>query len=263
LRSIGKNRLTPRIVILGAKPGAIVPAGDAIYCANAAFLSAPQAAADFAQRVVVASSTIMAKGLPGSNSAIYRRKLDAIRDYDATELVLFEDPGRGDKLEAILAYLGDSMSTRPIRIVPVPFRTQMVQDLVGRYPLLNAEFRRQPIAVQWRDALEIGRWWIGRQLGNHRRDVRAKYRPSTGILALMVAMTEHGENAEYILAGIGLGERNAYQIGGKTLSNGRKQRSAGLPIHTAADAIALRRMNERFTLSSTEPELHGIVKAFD
>lgn len=240
-----------------------MPGGDAIYCANAAFLSAPGAVGDFARRVVVASSTIMAKGLPGSNSEIHTRKLEAIRDFDATELVLFEDPGRGNKLQAILAYVGDSRSNRPIRVIPVPFRTQMVQDLVGSYPLINAEFRSQPVAVQWRDAIEIGRWWIGRQFGNRRHDVRAKYRPSTGVLALLVAIAEHGKNAEYVLAGIGLEERNAYSIGGENLSNGRRQRSAGLPIHAVADAIALTRMKDRFRLSSTEPELHGIVPAFD
>ena len=50
-----------RIVILGAKPGAQLVAGDAVYCANASFLSNPAAVAQFDQRVVVASSLILAK----------------------------------------------------------------------------------------------------------------------------------------------------------------------------------------------------------
>lgn len=205
----------------------------------------------------------MAKGLPGSDgTAIYRTKLDAIRDFDATELVLFEDPGRGNKLSAIRAYVGGKGGKRPLRVIPVAARTQMVRDRVGRYPLLDGEFRTQPLAIQWRDALEIGRWWIAWQLGSRRRDVRARYRPSTGILALLVAMADYGQDAEYVLAGIGLADRQAYSMGGQSLSNGRKQQSAGLPIHTVADAIALGLLAGRYDLSSTEPELNGIIRAF-
>ncbi len=248
---------------MGAKPGAVVPAGDAIYCANAAFLSAPEAVAGFERRVIVASSTIMAKGLPESGGgSIYRTKLDAIRDFEATELVLFEDPGRGDKLSAILAYIRERGSEWPLRVISVAARTQMVRSRLGSYPLIDVQYCTQPLAIQLRDAIEIGRWAIRWQLGRRRNDVRAKYRPSTGILALLVAMSDYGDDAEYVIVGIGLADRQAYSIDGQVLSNGRKQPSKGLPIHTGADAIALRLLKDRFTLSSTEPELQDVLPPF-
>jgi hypothetical protein len=43
----------------------------------------------------------------------------------------------------------------------------------------------------------------------------ALFRPSTGILALIYAINEHGERASYTLSGIGFGERGSYPDGKK------------------------------------------------
>ena len=253
-----------RVVILGAKPRPTIPEGDAIYCANAAFLSAPDVVAGFALRSIVASATILSKGLASGtdNPAIYRTKVDAIRDFDSTELVLFGDPGRGDRLPAIRDYVTARQPGRALRIISVSERTQLVRERLGSYPLIDAEFRTQPLAIQGRDAIEICRWWVAWQLGSRRRDVRAKYRPSTGILALLVALADYGESAEYVMAGIGLADRHAYSIGEQDISNAKQRKSGALPMHTVADAIALRRLRDRLDLSATEAELHGLVRAF-
>lgn len=254
-----------RIVILGAKPGPIIPRGDAIYCANAAFLSAPDEVSGFPQRTIVASSTVLAKGLPSAREApaIYRTKVDAIRDFRSTDLVLFEDPGRGDKLPVIREYVSAGQPERKERLFSVEQRTALTRDWLGTYPLVNAAFRMQPLSVQWRDALEWGKWWVSWQLGSRRRDVRAKYRPSTGILALLVALQDHGYSAEYVLAAIGLTDRQTYLIDGNGVVGSKRRRANVLPMHTVADCIALQRLADRVNLSTTEPELYELVRPFD
>lgn len=253
-----------RIVILGARPGPVIPRGDAIYCANAAFLSAPDEVSGFAQRTIVASSTVLAKGLASGREApaIYRTKVDAIRDFRSTDLVLFEDPGRGDKLPVIRDYLSAGQPDRNERLFSVEQRTALTRDWLGSYPLVDAAFRTQPLVVQGRDALELCRWWISWQIGSRRRDVRAKYRPSTGILALLVALQDHGYSAEYVLAGIGLADRQAYSIDGTGMRVIKQRRSNVLPMHIVADRIALKRLSGRVNLSTTEPELHDLVRPF-
>jgi len=251
-------------VILGSKPGPIIPRGEAIYCANAAFLSAPDKVSGFAQRTIVASSTVLAKGLASGREApaIYRTKVDAIRDFRSTDLVLFEDPGRGDKLPIIRDYLSAGQPERNERLFSVEQRTALTRKWVGSYPLVDAAFRTQPLAVQGRDALEWCRWWISWQLGSRRRDVRAKYRPSTGILALLVALQDHGCSSEYVIAGIGLKDRQTYSIDGNGIVGSKHRHTNVLPMHTVADCIALERLSGRVNLSTTEPELYELLRPF-
>ncbi len=127
-----------------------MPPGDVIYSANAAFLSYPEEFSRFPYRVVVASTTVLAKGLGDHDEdhAVYRMKVDAIRDICAEQLVLLADPGRANHIDSIRQYLtAGRPHERRMRVYSVRERMQLVRRLVGSYPLLERNFISQPLPI--------------------------------------------------------------------------------------------------------------------
>ncbi|RST87538.1 hypothetical protein EJC49_04755 [Aquibium carbonis] len=253
-----------KIVILGAKPGAVIPTADAIYAANAAVMGHEAAFAECRERIVVASSTVLAKGIEheAGGDDLYGRKLAAVRASGASRLVLFADPGRRNHVDRVLSLLATSDPAPATTVISVRERTAMVEN-VGRlrYPVMDRTFFSQPVGVQLRDATEIAGYWLNRVAGDGMKDVRAKYRPSTGILALLLAITENGEAATYIICGIGLSDRNVFLTSGGYRFN-RNNAGHVLPKHTRADMILLARLRERYRLVTTEPELAGLADLY-
>jgi hypothetical protein len=253
-----------QIVILGAKPGAVIPPADAIYAANAAFMGHEQAFGTCRERIVVASSTVLAKGLghEAGGDGLYGEKLAAVRASGATRLVLFADPGRRNQVDRVLNLLATSDPAPATTVVSVRERTALVENTGGlRYPVVDRSFFSQPVGVQSRDAIEIAVYWLNRIAGDGMKDVRAKYRPSTGILALLLAIAENGEAATYIICGIGLSDRNVFLTSGGYRFN-RNNADNVLPKHTQADAIVLAGLRERYRIVTTEPELAGLADLY-
>jgi len=87
-----------------------------------------------------------------------------------------------------------------------------------------------------------------KRLLNNRQDCGAAFRPSTGILSLVLAIDEYGQDAEYVLSGIGFTKRAEYFDGNTT-------RKRELPSHVFADVKILRNLARRYNLSTAEPEL--------
>ena len=246
-----------KIVILGSKPKAIIPNGDKIYCANAAFISNETAIDAFADRVVIASSAVLGAGLSAGATIhdVYKQKLDAVRDAGMSRIILFESPFSPGMAAKVKAYLQSDDQNHDIVVMSVMQRIEMVRSIAqAPYPLIDASFSSQPFAIRVSDRMKIWRWYLNSRFGNGQLDVSPKYRPSTGVLALLQAISENGSNAEYVLAGIGTKKRNIAKV--KTFTETLPDTPAGeLPQHVNADLIILEKMLPRYALSSTEAEL--------
>ncbi|MBC2836160.1 hypothetical protein [Paragemmobacter straminiformis] len=248
------------VVIFGAKPGSALPAGDAIYAANAAIMDRESEAAGFAEKTVVASALVMAKGLieGGPNDALYRRKLETVRHCGFDRLVLFADPGGRDLVNRARGLLEGGFA-KGTTLYSVAERRALTRRIGGcGYPVTDASFFRQPLPVVARDWVEIQKLRLGWLLGQGHKDARAKYRPSTGLLALLVAIAENGPDAHYVLSGIGLAGRNEFLMGGEITRN-KANRADALPKHVQADVILLQKLAGTHRLSTTEPELSPFV----
>ena len=251
-----------KVVILGSKPNAIVPRGDKIYCANAGFLSNEDAVATFADRVAVASSMVLGNGLlPDSrNHEVYRQKLDAVRDAGMSRIILFGAPISPDMATKVAAYLQADGQNPNISVISVVERADLVKSIAGtRYPLVDRSFYSQPFRIRMRDHWLNCRSLWDLRFGNGHLDTSPKYRPSTGILALLQAIRENGNTAEYVLAGIGAKARNVVKV--KTFTAKLRDTPVGeIPEHVTADLIVLRNLVRRYTLSTTEQELTEVVE---
>jgi hypothetical protein len=249
-----------RVVIMGSKPHSIVPSGDIIYCANAAALTDPVAVSKFPRRTVVASGQVVARGI---NSNSLAQTFDEVRaqsvcNFDGQEAVIFLNEGdyRFRLLNDELIRIGPP--SRTIRFIDARGHRALVGRFVGAYPLLDRRFFKQPVRVILLDSIKIAICSLSWIWGSRRLDVSAKYRPSTGILALLLAIRDHGIQTQYILSGIGLGNRDAHILDGKPFEVKRAPRR-DLPLHVVADIIVLQRLAKRFDIRTTEVELEGIL----
>lgn len=246
-----------KIVILGSKPKAVLPQGEKIYCANAAFISNEDAVDRFADRVVVASGAVLGNGLTpdANNHEVYKQKLDAVRDAGMSRMILFASPYSVGMTARVQAYLQADERNPDISVISVMERIELVKSVAhSKYPLIDDAFSSQPFLIRLHDRRENWRCFLNWKFGDGRRDVSPKYRPSTGILALLQAIRENGHNAEYVLAGIGTQDRNIAKV--KTFTATLQGTLAGdLPQHVHADLMVLKKLVGRYALSTTEKEL--------
>jgi hypothetical protein len=96
---------------------------------------------------------------------------------------------------------------------------------------------------------------ILKRLFDQSKTCNSIFRPSTGIISLLMAIDENGVDCEYILAGIGLKNRDDYL-------HTKRSSSASFPIHVFADRKILQALSSRYRITSTEPELMAVLPPF-
>lgn len=254
-----------RILVLGSKPGArFVDAAEA-WCANAAIGFYADEVRRYPVVVNVASAVILRKNASDASShgGLYAKKWRAVTVARPARLILLSAPGDPGCAAGVEAALRAAGYAAPIEHCSVRRRTRLVPDLAGvRYPVVTRALLRQPLAVQLRDIERIVRFiWKSRRGAEH-EDAPGKFRPSTGVLALLLAIAEHGSAADYVLAGIGVAERWAQHAAGTVLVGKTATRHGGLTPHVHADVVILRALAARYAVTTTEPELAGVVPPF-
>lgn len=240
-----------RIVILGAKPGAVIPDGDTIWCANSALVSYAEEVYKFPEVVSVMNPDLLHP----------KERKEGVPDREMNEkyyrLILASRPNRmiltrTSSLELIKGELNAVAFSAPVTGISIYDRRMLVGRISGCYdPIVTSDFFRLPNKVKIRYAGSLASTFLKR-LRNHKKDCGSAFRPSTGVLALVMAINEYGPDAEYVICGIGIHKRLEYISGTKT-----KQRL--LQPHVYADTKVLRKLAHRYSLFTTEPELTALI----
>jgi hypothetical protein len=242
------------VVIVGSKPGASLPRGVAAYFANASIGILGHGGAPFASVVNVVSAVVLRKGRfseDQDHADLYAAKREAICSARPSRLLLVESADHPRLGTELTDWLRESGYPSPIELLSPSHRIDAQVRLSGlRHPVVTRACIDQPLAVVMRDALHVLRHRLGLQRG----EVMGKFRPSTGIVALLQAILEHGPHAEYMLVGIGLSERHLHVVRGAVVS-GKIARPAVLEPHVAADTAILCALARRFVLRAEDPEL--------
>jgi len=240
-----------KVVILGAKPGAVIPEGDSIWCANSALVSYAEQVNRFPEVVSVLNPDLIhpkdrREGAPDRemNEQIYRRVLASHPD----RMILT----RASSLDLLKAELDTAGFSAPVNGVSIYERRMLVGKISGCYdPIVTADFFSLPYKTKIRYAGSLASTFLKRLL-DRKKDCGSAFRPSTGVLALVMAIDEYGPDAEYIIAGVGAKKRLEYLTGTKT--KGRL-----LQPHVYADIKVLRKLARRYSLFTTEPELTSLI----
>jgi len=240
-----------RVVILGAKPGAVIPKGDTIWCANSALVSYAEEVYKFPEVVSVMNPDLLHP----------KERKEGVPDREMNEkyyrLILASRPNRmiltrTSSLELVKGELNAVAFSAPVTGISIYDRRMLVGRISGCYdPIVTSDFFRLPNKVKIRYAGSLASTFLKR-LRNHKKDCGSAFRPSTGVLALVMAINEYGPGAEYVICGIGIHKRLEYLSGTKT--KGRL-----LQPHVYADTKVLRKLADRYSLFTTEPELTSLM----
>lgn len=229
-------------LILGSKPGAIIPPADVVYAANAsASLYKSEIGKNTHLKVVASAYELFhTDGRP-------KRRLAGVIDSDPNELIVTAE-------RRLIPYLQHLKGTLPqttlILLSPQKKRSIFKEIAPLRFPALSVSaYTRSPTRAVATTAsllknLFIQRFW------DPDREVPGCFRPSTGAFTLAYALNEAQPLTTHIVAGIGLS--------GRTLAsqepdhNGSSENRAFEP-HILADRLFFSAIAQEYTLYSTDP----------
>lgn len=242
------------VVVLGSKPGAVIPSGDAIYCANAAIGYYGDRVCRFPFVVSILSPDAIhpkerRAGAP--NREMNERQWEMIISSRIDRMILTRT-GHFDFLKEVLDKAGFSS---PVDSVSAFERRKLVGRISGCYdPIVTSDFFRLPLDKKIRYGGSLTSTFLKRML-DKRKDCGSVFRPSTGILALVFAIADHGQDAEYVICGIGARKRDEYL-------DGKHIHERDLPQHVFADIKVLGSLARRYRISTTESELMQFIPQY-
>jgi hypothetical protein len=248
-----------QIVILGSKPNPKIPKGDAIYCANGAAAGHEQIVGAFAERSVIAPCGLVHRGLSPNlkPNAVDVSRSKTVCAFNGRRTIIFGKSSdvRFAAVKAALLDAGQPDSS--IKFMNRFEQHKLVRNSLGKYPVLDKRFFQQPISAVVRDSARLALckllWALKLE-----KDAPPQYSPSTGIIALLVALREHGPSAKYVLAGIGLSNRDQYIVDNTTIELNRVHQKA-FPKHIVADIIILQHLAKSWHIVSTESDFEGLL----
>jgi hypothetical protein len=250
-----------KIVVLGSKPDAQWPEADEIYCANGAIGFYARELSTASNVVNVVSARILNKSKmlhEKSGSDFYSSKLSAICDANPSRMILVGSIATPDLAIKMGAWLKLNGYESPIEYMDHASRVSAQQQLTGLpYPIPLKTLFQGSLLMAIYDLLDLTLLRLGLKKG----EVNRKYRPSTGIIALLIAIQEHGEGAQYVIAGIGLSQRNIHHVNGQQKSIASKQDRTGMEPHVAADKVVIAALARRYRLQSAESSIDALIKA--
>jgi len=248
-----------RVVILGTKPNAIIPDADIVYCANAAIGFYRDEITKIKRTVSIASVLVLNKHFINKRNIdvdLYHDKWSAVISSSPEKLVLIDPPGHLNTTLRVTKGLAQAAYTAPIEMLGFKKRKELVRTSSNLpYPVLTRAVLEQPLNEIIDDFKGILKFYIRRK----NEDVKAKFRPSTGIIALLYSIDAHGPQAKYIIAGIGIKDRKFHQQNKKMKQSEKNNKVGILAQHVSADIAILRSLVQRYDISTTEKELSNLL----
>lgn len=240
-----------RVVILGSKPGADIPEGEAIWCANGSIGYYKQEVSRFPKVVSVLNPDLIhpkVRRQGASDREFYEQQYRMILDSRPDRMILT----RTSSFDLVKGELDAAAFEAPVSAISIYERRMLVGRISGCYdPIMTSDFFGLPNKTKIRYAGSLASTFLKRLL-DRKKDCGSAFRPSTGILALALAIDEYGHDADYVICGIGLQKRVEYL-------DGRNTAKRALQPHVYADIKELRKRARRYSLFTTEPELAWLI----
>lgn len=240
------------VVVLGSKPDAVVANCDIAFCANAAASHHPDIYAKSSVVVNVVSAVVLGKAIRGGEkdeASLHAKKAERIVNSPCLELNLFSNRTH----EYVYDWLISQGYAYPITKFSTAERAALTRRISGHSePVLFPDLRRHPLASL---LLLVRSFWTRYMPahfgtpGTH----TAYFRPSTGLVALMLAIERYGGDARYYICGIGVSGRDHYIDGDKARGK------VPITAHVNVDVRLLRCLASKYELYTTDPELSRAV----
>lgn len=217
-----------RVTILGSRKDALHTDGDFLYAANRSLKYFPDVARTHKRIVFVSNAATMndvAQIMSRIPHETVKEVIHVMRPDSETS-----EQYRAENFECDLYVYSTSDTQALLQDVcglEVPIAA-MSRQLMGRFRSLIVPF----LKMRYPNA--------------------AMFRPSTGVLALLLAIARFGDQATYTLAGIGATSRHSHPNGEVTAGTSRRLR---IPQHVMADCGILQSLSWKYDISSDDQYL--------
>jgi len=242
-----------KVIVLGAKPGAHIPEGDCIYCANAAIGYYSDQISKFDYVVNVVSGGVLAsKDKSDKNRKLMNNKYKHIVKSKPNKMVLIDSYFSNMKEE----FAKDGYHAEQFINISSKERRDLVYDITRLAdPILTKDLFNLPLLTKFYLFFRVLISFLRINI-NNKYDYPDFFRVSTGVFALIYAIYENGFDAHYIISGCSLKDRGIY-IDGKKSENNRVcfKLINILEPHIIADRKVLMQIKNIYKIFTTEEEL--------
>jgi hypothetical protein len=243
-----------RIIIAGAKPNSRLVSGNAIYCANTAIGIYQDYLKNFKYVVSLLNAKALTKEDIGSkNKEIITKKRSLIlSNAFADKYIVIGSTSSHNVVKKQIEQHNESAAI-------IVFSKQRKRELVHsvtklKEPYITLSFFTLPFKSQLYGIQKLVKRYLRESITKDKKEdfsFPSYFRISTGLFALIYAIAENGINYEYVICGIGVGDRDTYDFG-------KNNKYRKLPDHIHADLKALKRLKTEYRIVTTEEELAKI-----
>ena len=222
-----------KILILGSKPGATIPAEvDYVYAANASAHFYKGNISPRSKLIIVASAGVMYR-IDLSKKPKFYKIIDALRDSFVVSGV--------DKIPGAKEKICHEVNVKSIKYYSAEARRKIFNSVVGGYFIspIFLSFIHGKIEpsyfLKYLYHLARGKW--------KNADLPGQYRPSTALFALAYAISEHSADSQFIVTGIGFDRRESYPDGGDVENQKH---------HLIPDTLYFSELRNRYQIKTTD-----------
>lgn len=246
-----------RVVILGSKPNARIPLGERLYCSNGSIGLYALEAKRFSYVGLVTINPVLEYYVKNRNEGNPYRDFNEYVWHTILTVPSHIVTITNRNIDKVSKSLLDGGFSGSLTKMMKYERRKMIERISGcRDPIVTEEFWDLPSELRKECLRSIVKNGF-RRFYDKTAESHCVLRPSTGIMTLVYAISEHGYDAHYIVSGIGVNKRGEY-------AQGKNENKKGQNIysHILADKKVLAELNKRYSISTTEPELMGILPEF-
>lgn len=236
-----------KILVLGAGPNATVPDVDIVYTANAAIGYYQDEIKNIKQKVSLVSSGELNPGLriPSARLARqYQDKFELIKNAPCDTHVSVHD----DQYPEGITSLKMAGFSAPVKSLSFKAYRVILKKISGlEEPLISLNhYLARPTP---RGFLSISKQFMfeRQSLLRGAMFVSPFFRNSTGMIALLYAISENGAEAEYFVSGISFGRRDLYPNGQKTSESSKKNWRR--TQHVVADLKVYKKIKKKYNIN--------------
>ena len=246
---IFSKRKKETILVLGSKPNAKLPIADYTYCANASasYYHKQLKKRQNIKSIVSASEVILGTRKNSKKKDEWiRDRISRIANLHSNEIILFNI----DHFPEASKILQENHCKVSIKPMTCKQMFSLIKNITKKkIPMItNAHFDTEKKIILYAKYIKS----LLRLIFFNGKNMNGLFRPSTGIVTLIYAISKHGKHAEYFLSGLSIKGRGIYPDGS---INTWSPKINFKTKHVLVDREILSIISRKYTIRSLDDEL--------
>ena len=243
------------ILILGSKPDAVIPPNyDEIFASNASLEFFKKSLSNVNKTLLLSAGEVSEENIRAlkkqGKGQLAKEKMNLIMQSNFDNLIVLN---KNDSL----TFTSESQVflNKAEKVLDSHERRKVVYKVTSLLdPIMPINYAKKYGLISALGFLYNKTKFLINSYHSRDMDCDSQFRASTGVFALVYAISKYGSNAKYILSGVGITNRLSYSISG---DKSRVKASGRVP-HVEADLAILKRVLKKYDVCITDAELASV-----